>query len=55
MAYAVLQAVSTRLEREGRLNGPLPDTFLAWDEEELLTVSAGLVERPPLAQLRAAA
>src|SRR5208283_4463630 len=55
MAHAVLQAVSTRLEREGRLHGPLPDSFLAWREDELVTVSAGLVERPPLAELRAAA
>ena len=29
MAYAVLQAVAARLEREGRLSGPLPATFTA--------------------------
>ena len=29
MAYAVLQAVAARLEREGRLSGPLPATFIA--------------------------
>ena len=28
MAYAVLQAVASRLERDGRLHGPLPGTFL---------------------------
>jgi glucosyl-3-phosphoglycerate synthase len=55
MAYAVLQAVSTRLERDGRLRGPLPDSFLAWDQDELRSVPAELVERPPLAELRAAA
>ena len=31
MAYAVLQAVASRLEREGRLRGPLPASFLALD------------------------
>ncbi len=55
MAYAVLQAVGARLEREGRLHGPLPSSFLAWDADELTTVAAELVERPPLAGLRAAA
>jgi glucosyl-3-phosphoglycerate synthase len=55
MAYAVLQAVSARLEREGRLRGPLPSSFLALDAAELTTVAAELVERPPLAGLRAAA
>ena len=29
MAFAVLQAVASRLEREGRLSGPLPTTFTA--------------------------
>ena len=29
MAYAVLRAVAERLEREGRLRGPLPATFTA--------------------------
>ncbi len=55
MAYAVLQAVSTRLERDGRLHGPLPTSFLAWDADELTSVPAALVQRPPLAELRAAA
>jgi glucosyl-3-phosphoglycerate synthase len=40
MAYAVLQAVATRLEREGRLPG---------------TLEGRPVERPPLARMRAAA
>jgi hypothetical protein len=55
MAHAVLRALSARLEREGRLRGPLPDSFLAWEEDELTTVAAKFVERPPLAKLRAAA
>jgi|SRR5437588_2107240 len=42
MASAVLQAVASRLEREGRLRGPLPDP-------------SSLVERPPWITLRAAA
>jgi glucosyl-3-phosphoglycerate synthase len=55
MAYAVLQALSARLERDGRLQGPLPDTFLARSEHGPNAVPAGLVERPPIAELRAAA
>ncbi len=55
MAYAVLQALSARLERDGRLQGPLPDTFLARGEHGPNAVPAGLVERPPIAELRAAA
>jgi hypothetical protein len=55
MAHAVLRALSARLERDGRLRGPLPGSFLAWDEDELTTVAAEFVERPPLAKLRAAA
>ncbi|MGO9793544.1 MAG: glucosyl-3-phosphoglycerate synthase [Solirubrobacteraceae bacterium] len=55
MAHAVLSAVSARLERDGRLRGPLPSSFLAWEDDKLTTVAAGLVERPPLAELRAAA
>lgn len=42
MASAVLEAVASRLEREGRLRGALPDPD-------------GLLERPPLVTLRAAA
>lgn len=55
MAYAVLQAVGARLEREGRLHGPLPESFLALDDVAAATEPAPLVERPPLVRLRAAA
>jgi glucosyl-3-phosphoglycerate synthase len=55
MAYAVLQAVATRLEREGRLRGPLPATFLASGADGPQRVVSEAVERPPLADLRAAA
>jgi glucosyl-3-phosphoglycerate synthase len=55
MAFAVLQAVSLRLEREGRLRGPLPSTFLTAGDADAATASAPVVERPPLAELRAAA
>ncbi|HET9719480.1 MAG TPA: glucosyl-3-phosphoglycerate synthase [Solirubrobacteraceae bacterium] len=55
MAYAVLQAVSARLEREGRLHGPLPDSFLQPDPVPAAAQPSPLVERPPLAELRAAA
>ena len=55
MAFAVLRALATRLERDGRLSGPLPSTFLLSAEDELRAVSAEALERPPLAKLRAAA
>jgi glucosyl-3-phosphoglycerate synthase len=55
MAFSVLRALASRLEREGRLAGPLPSTFLAPGEEELLALGGEQVERPPLAKLRAAA
>ncbi|HLH67008.1 MAG TPA: glucosyl-3-phosphoglycerate synthase [Solirubrobacteraceae bacterium] len=55
MAFAVLQAVSVRLQREGRLHGPLAPTFLVAGEEELTGLAHEPVERPPLAELRAAA
>jgi glucosyl-3-phosphoglycerate synthase len=56
MAFAVLTAVASRLEREGRLSGPLSQTFLGLaDDGELQASAAGAVERPPLAVLRAAA
>jgi glucosyl-3-phosphoglycerate synthase len=55
MAYAVLQAVSARLEREGRLHGPLPDSFLQPEQLPAVPQPSPLVERPPLAELRAAA
>jgi len=55
MAFAVLRAVAARLEREGRLAGPLPTTFLTPSDHELPALGAEPVERPPLATLRAAA
>jgi glucosyl-3-phosphoglycerate synthase len=55
MAYAVLQAVASRLERDGRLDGQLPATFLAPGEDGLRALRSYPVERPPLADLRAAA
>jgi hypothetical protein len=55
MAYAVLQAVASRLEREGRLRGLLPDTFLIPGQDGPLPLASYPVERPPLADLRAAA
>ena len=56
MAYAVLQAVAVRLEREGRLRGPLPTAFAlgAADGPPGIAV-AEPVERPPLRSLRATA
>jgi glucosyl-3-phosphoglycerate synthase len=55
MAYAVLQAVAQRLEREGRLCGPLPATFTAVGADAPETVVSDPLERPPLRSLRAAA
>ncbi len=55
MAFAVLQAVASRLQREGRLEGPLPNSFLIPHGEELRSGGTKPVERPPLAKLRAAA
>ena len=55
MAYAVLQAVAVRLEREGRLRGALPATFVANGTDAPPTTVSEPVERPPLASLRAAA
>lgn len=51
MAHAVLHAVAARLEREGRLRGPLPTSFLTHDGGR----GTAPVERPPQAELRAAA
>jgi glucosyl-3-phosphoglycerate synthase len=55
MAFAVLRAVASRLEREGRLAGPLPNSFLAAGQSELYSLQDDPIERPPLAKLRAAA
>jgi glucosyl-3-phosphoglycerate synthase len=58
MAHAVLQAVAARLEREGRLVGPLPVGFTGPVEGPFdvpLTMARPLVERPPHETLRAVA
>jgi len=55
MAYAVLRAVAVRLEREGRLRGPLPATFTATGIDTPGVGLAEPIERPPLRSLRAAA
>lgn len=55
MAQAVLLAVAVRLEREGRLYGPLPLGFTAPGDEGPQTTSPAPIERPPLRSLRAAA
>jgi glucosyl-3-phosphoglycerate synthase len=52
MAHAVLQAVAVRLEREGRVRGPLPATFTVPGADVSISEP---VERPPLRSLRAAA
>jgi glucosyl-3-phosphoglycerate synthase len=55
MAYAVLRAVAARLEREGRLEGPLPPAFLRPDGDVQITPEAEPFERPPFASIRLAA
>ncbi len=55
MAFAVLQSVAARLQREGRLSGPLATTFTAPGDAGPLTVASEPVQRPPLQSLRAAA
>jgi glucosyl-3-phosphoglycerate synthase len=55
MAYEVLRAVASRLERQGRLQGPLTSGFLVPGHPDLRTAAADPVERPALASLRAAA
>ena len=55
MASAVLRAVGSRLEREGRLHGPLPSDLLLPREGTLDSVSVPVIERPPLARARAVA
>jgi glucosyl-3-phosphoglycerate synthase len=54
MAVAVLRTVAVRLEREGRLRGPLPLDLAALDEDGV-AAAAWPLERPPHASLRAAA
>jgi glucosyl-3-phosphoglycerate synthase len=53
MAFSVLHALASRLEREGRLTGPLPTSFLSGEDE--LSALGEELERPALAKLRAAA
>jgi glucosyl-3-phosphoglycerate synthase len=55
MAYAVLQAVASRLQREGRLPEPLPLAFLAMGPEGPEALRSEPTERPPARSLRAAA
>ena len=55
MAYAVLQAVAARLERDGRLTAQVPATFMAPGDDGLEALRSRQVERPPLADLRAVA
>jgi glucosyl-3-phosphoglycerate synthase len=55
MAYEVLHAVASRLEREGRLRGPLPSAFTLPSEDGPETLKLHNEERPPLVTLRAAA
>lgn len=49
MAYAVLCAVTRRLEEEGRLHDDGHDAFLVAHGDSLTPRNLGLVERPPLA------
>jgi glucosyl-3-phosphoglycerate synthase len=55
MASAVLGAVALRLEREGRLHGPLPSGLLIPETDDLRVQSVSATERPPLREARAAA
>lgn len=55
MASAVLRAVALRLEREGRLHGPLPSGLLVPETDDPRVQSVSSVERPPLLEARAAA
>jgi glucosyl-3-phosphoglycerate synthase len=55
MAYSVLHAVATRLQRDGRLRGALPIEFRSPGGDGGQTLIVDPVERPPLLSLRAAA
>jgi glucosyl-3-phosphoglycerate synthase len=55
MAYSVLHAVASRLEREGRLRGPLPTGIISPADGGASPLAADPVERPPIVSLRAAA
>jgi len=54
MAYAVLGAVTARLERDGRLAPTGGDPFVSFEGSALVAHQEGLVQRPPMASLRAA-
>jgi glucosyl-3-phosphoglycerate synthase len=54
MAFAVLRAVASRLERQGRLEGPLPTGYTLPEAPDLAPATEP-IERPSLASLRAAA
>jgi glucosyl-3-phosphoglycerate synthase len=55
MAYAVLRAVASRLEAEGRLRGPLPASFLSLDARGPEPFVEDAVQRPPISTLSVAA
>lgn len=55
MAFAVMQAVAARLERDGRLHGGTPTTFLVPGADGLEARGSHAVQRPAFADLRAAA
>ncbi len=55
MAHAVMYAVATRLQLEGRLQAPLPSAFLGAGEDVERALASEPAERPPLVSLRAAA
>ncbi len=55
MAHAVLLAVAMRLERDGRLLGELDPAFRAFAGAELELSYTSVIERPPMATLRAGA
>jgi len=52
MAFEVLQAVASRLERDGRLRETLPSAFTQPGGHGFRTQEPELTERPPLASLR---
>ena len=55
MAYAVLQAVARRVERDGRLRPADADPFLMFADGAVRERPVELIERPPMASLRAVA
>lgn len=55
MAFEVTHAIASRLARDGRLAGPLPAELMLPDERGMETLAPEVLERPPVASLRAAA